>query len=52
MANSYKFIRKYGILHLLDNKSTSHASSYDTNTFEDILFSDVIIDVGKNQFKK
>jgi len=52
MAESYKFIRKYGIFHLIDDNTSSKTSSHDKSIFSDILFSDVIVDLGKNQFKK
>ena len=52
MAESYKFIRKYGVFHLVDNSTSSKKADYDKAMFSEILFGDVIFDLGKNQFKK
>ena len=52
MVESYKFIRKYGVFHLVDDNTSSKTADYDKAMFSDILFTDVIVDLGKNQFKK
>ena len=51
MAESYTFIRKYGVFHLVNDITTSRTADYDKAMFSDILFTDVIVDLGKNQFK-
>jgi len=52
VAESYKFIRKYGVFHLFDENTSSKAAKYQPAMLSEILFCDVIISLGKNQFKK
>ena len=52
VANNYKYIRKYGVYHYDYNKSASHIAQNETRIFDDIFFSDIILDLGKNQYKK
>ena len=52
VAESYKFIRKYGVFHLFDENTSSKAAKYIPEMLSEILFSDVIISLGKNQYKK
>ena len=52
IAESYKFIRKYGVFHLVDDSTSSKKADYDKAMLSEILFGDVIFDLGKNQFKK
>ena len=52
VANSYKYIRKYGVYHREYNKSTSYTTKIENRIFYDIFFSEIIFDLAKNQFKK
>ena len=52
IAQSYKYIRKYGIFHLNDYSSASYSASNELRIFSDIFFSEIILDIAKNQHKK
>ena len=52
VAESYKFIRKYGVFHRDYEASTSHTEKQERRVFSDIFFSEIIVDLAKNQFKK
>ena len=52
VAENYKYIRKYGVYHKNFAKSASHVAKINKIIFDNIFFSDIILDLGKNQFKK
>ena len=52
VAKNYKYIRKYGVYHYDNSVSASHVVKQDTKIFVDIFFTDIILDLAKNQYKK
>ena len=52
VADNYKYIRKYGVYHKDYINSTSHIAKKEKAIYDDIFFSEIILDLGKNQFKK
>ena len=52
LAKSYKYLRKYGLFHLVNNKTTSSKVSKDHCLKMDIFFSDIIFDLSKKNNKK
>ncbi len=52
VAKNYKYIKKYGVYHRNFNKSASYTAEKDKRVFDDIFFSEVILNLGKKQFKK
>jgi len=52
VANNYKYIKKYGVYHRDFNKSASYTAKEEKRVFDDIFFSEIIFDLGKEQFKK
>ena len=52
IAQSYKFIREYGLFHLVNNPSASYSASKDHNMKMRLFFNEVIFDLSKNEFKK
>ena len=52
VAESYQRIRKIGVYHRVYSASTSHSLPANITIFCDIFFSEVILDLGKKQFKK
>lgn len=52
IAKSYKYIRKYGLFHLVDNPTASKLATKDHCLNMDIFFSDIIFDLSKNNNKK
>ena len=52
LANSYKFVEKYGIFHFLYKTSGSLLLSKDHLMFGDIFLIDIIFDFSKNEYKK
>ena len=52
LANSYKFVEKYGIFHFLYKTSGSLVLSKDHLMFGDIFLIDIIFDFSKNEYKK
>ena len=52
VARNYKYITKYGVYHKDYINSSSHVAKEEKRIFDDIFFSEIILDLGKNQFKK
>ena len=52
IAQSYKFIKKFGILHFRYNTSSSQVLPKDHYIFGDIFLVDIIFDFSKNEYKK
>ena len=52
VAKNYKYIRKYGVYHYDNINSASHIAENDSRIFDDIFFSDIILDLATNQNKK
>jgi glycosyltransferase involved in cell wall biosynthesis len=52
VAKSYKFIRKYGLFHYIDEKAPSFKISEEHSIKMDILFSEILLDLSKNEYKK
>lgn len=52
VAQSYKFIRKYGIFHLINEKAPSFKNSDEHSIQMDIFFSELLFDLSKNEYKK
>lgn len=52
LSKSYKFLRKYGLFHLIDNRTASRLASQEHCLKMDIFFSDIIFDLSKNNNKK
>ena len=52
VAESYKYIRKYGIFHYVDRFSTTHMISHDHYIQMEIFFCDVVFDLSKNENKR
>lgn len=52
VAEKYKYIRKYGVFHRYYNTSSSFIAPKEKRIFDDIFFSEIILDIGKKQFKK
>ena len=50
-AETYKYIRRYGIFHMVGQPSTSNTSPGDHNNKMLIFFSEVILDLSKNKDK-
>ena len=52
IAQSYKYIRKYGVFHLNDYSSASDSAGNELRIFNDLFFSEIILDTAKIQHKK
>ena len=52
VAESYRYIRKYGIFHYVDRFSTTHMVSHDHYIQMEIFFCDVVFDLSKNENKR
>ena len=52
LAQSYKYIRKYGIFHKRDKASASLIVTKEHFTHMDIFFSEILFDLSKNENKK
>ena len=52
VAQSYKFIRKYGLFHFINEKAPSFKILEEHSIKMDILFSEVLLDLSKNEYKK
>ena len=52
LANSYKYIRKFGVFHRRNFSSASYIAKKENRIFDDIFFSEVILDFAKIPFKK
>ena len=50
-ANSYKFIKKYGIFHYLSNITSTYTSKDDLKIYGDLFFIDVVFDFSLNNFE-
>ena len=48
LANSFKYIHKYGILHYKSNTTASLTQSIDIRVFGEIFFLDIIYDFSRN----
>jgi glycosyltransferase involved in cell wall biosynthesis len=51
IANSYKFISKYGIFHLVSKNTSSFTQSSDSKTFGEIYLLDILFDFSRNNFE-
>ena len=52
VAQSYKFIRKYGLFHFIDEKAPAFKISEEHSIQMDIFFSEILLDLSKNEYKK
>ena len=52
VAQSYKYIRKYGIFHLMNKSSASSVVTNEHFTHMDIFFSEILLDLSTNENKK
>ena len=52
VAKSYKYIRKYGIFHLMDKSSASSVVSHEHFMHMDVFFADILFDLSTNENKK
>ena len=52
VAESYKFIRKYGVFHKDYFASTSYTAPNELRIFADTFFSEIIFDFARNEYKK
>lgn len=52
IANSFKFIHKYGIFHLSNNTTASYTQSINNHFFGDLFLSDIIYDFSKQNHNK
>jgi hypothetical protein len=52
VAESYKFIRKYGVFHKDYVASTSYTAPNELRIFADTFFSEIIFDFARNEYKK
>ena len=52
LAHSYKYIRKFSVFHRRNAGTASFTAISENRIFDDIFFSEVILDLAKNQFKK
>ena len=52
IAKSFKFIHKYGIIHLENKSTASYAMSKDIKLFGEIFFVDILYDFSKNNSDK
>ena len=50
IAKSYKFISKYGIFHLISEKTSSYTQNSDNKTFAEIFLLEILLDFSKNNF--
>ena len=51
IANSFKFIHKYGIFHLNNKKTASYTQSINNHFYGELFLTDIIFDFSKNQNK-
>ena len=49
IANSYKFISKYGIFHLMSENTACYTQSNENKLFGEIFFLDIILDFSRNE---
>ena len=52
IAQSYKYIRKYGLFHFINNRTASRMATKRHRINMEIFFCDVIFDISKNNNKK
>ena len=52
VAESYKFIRKYGVYHIFSPSTTSNTAMIESRIFMDTFLSEVFLDLSKNKNKK
>ena len=52
IANSYKFIKQFGIIHFIYKESSSKVISRDILMYGDAFLIDIIFDYSKNEFKR
>ena len=52
VAEKYKYIRKFGVYHTNYIKSASRIAGVNKRIFDDIFFSEIILDLGKKQYKE
>ena len=52
VAKSYKYIRKYGIFHLMDKSSASSVVTHEHFMHMDVFFADILFDLSTNENKK
>ena len=52
IAQSYKFVNKYGYFHFRSSSTSSGAVDYFSKRFSEIFFFDIIFDFGKDYCKK
>ena len=52
IAGSYKYIRKYGIYHLVEHDSASNNADSAHRIYVEIFLADIIYDISKNENKK
>ena len=50
-AKSYKFISKYGVLHIMSESTASFTQSNDTKTFGEIFLLNILFDFSKNDYQ-
>ena len=51
IANSYKFISKYGVFHLMSSKTACYTQPDENKLFGEIFFLDTLFDFSKNDFQ-
>ena len=52
VAESYKYMRRYGLFHLVGHNTAVHRASGEHTAKMAIFFSDIIFDLSKNEYKK
>ena len=52
VAESYKYVRKYGIFHLVNHSTTYNKISHEHDRKMAIFFSEIVFDLSKNEDKK
>ena len=52
VAKSYKYMRRYGLFHLVGHYSSSRRVSHEHSIKMKIFFSDIIFDLSKDKYKK
>lgn len=52
IARSFKYIRKYGIFHLIHKTSASNTADLEHRIYNDIFFTEIIYDLSKKENKK
>ncbi len=52
VSESYKYMRRYGIFHLVGHRTAVHRAKREHTAKMTIFFSDIIYDLSKNEYKK